>query len=363
MTKSVSRLRRVVREYDEAVRRGSQQLPVGTAGDDLPGRDRIARSPGSLKSVALSLAEDDIHHPNDSLGRDLRRRSVNQTEMRQGIDDGRIGDFGGLRILVRAAFQGDGVASREAHIFGGADPFGNRLARMAEPLTLREEAAIDIEPTVDDDRGAEPCGEGALRGGMAERLDRTRIVEGAGKNERLALTPERVDVEQDIMLPQQGAETVADPVLVILRDGLFAQVPVQVPVALSRALALGLHVRDRQEGDLAPADHGAARTVSAIARRIASGPEFSLPWTAPTTISFGPGSRPMKRTASTGVSGSTRSRSRSPRRRCRSPSRAQAPHQSGILSPATPMQPAVPLLSRAAWMKIALPRPGSDRRR
>ena len=240
---------------------GRQQLPVSTAGNDLPGSDRIARSPSAIEPVALGLAEDNICYPNNGLGRDLRRRSVDQVEMRQGVDDGCVADFSGLRILVRTAFQGDGVASRKAHVLGGADAFGTRLVRMAEPLTLREEAAVDIEPAVDDDGGAEPRSEGALGCGMAERLDRPCIVEGAGKNERLALTPERVDVEQDIMLPQQGAEAASDPVLVILRNRFVAQIPGSGRGRPLCPLTVRLHVGDGQEGHLAPTDREAARAA------------------------------------------------------------------------------------------------------
>src|ERR671939_452210 len=67
-----------------------------------------------------------------------------------------------------------------------------------------------------------------------------------------------MDVEQDVVLAQERADPVADPVLEILRQGLLPQVPVEVAIALAASQAPALEVRDRHEGDLAPPDREAA---------------------------------------------------------------------------------------------------------
>ena len=155
---------------------------------------------------------------------------------------------------MRAAFERHRIAATEAHELGGAIALGHREAGHVEAGADREQPGIVVEPAMDADGDAEAAGERRLLLGAREGFELAAIVLRPEEDEGLALTAEGVDVEQRIVLAQQRAERVADPVLVIVGEGLLAQVAVEVAVALACLLPKGLGIGDRHEGDLAAQD-------------------------------------------------------------------------------------------------------------
>ena len=72
------------------------------------------------------------------------------------------------------------------------------------------------------ERRAEPCGKITLLLGLAERFHRSLIVGRPSEDEGLAMRLEGMDIEQDVVLSQQRANSVADSVFIILRHDPLA---------------------------------------------------------------------------------------------------------------------------------------------
>jgi hypothetical protein len=89
---------------------------------------------------------------------------------------------------------------------------------------------------------------------VAERLQRAVIVERTNHHERLARGGKRVDIEQHVVLTEQGAQPVRDLVFKILRVRFREQVAIQVTVAIARDLLVRQRIDDRDERDAAGRD-------------------------------------------------------------------------------------------------------------
>src|SRR5258706_2161041 len=178
-----------------------------TRGDDLVLRDPVEARPRSLETITAVLSVHDLLQAKRLVSRNgLRRGPAHQPEKGEGVADCAVCDLRRRRVLVLPAFERERVASDRAHGFGRSHavaPIALEPAHAALPSAAHA-VGIGAEPTLDESTDTQHAGEGALALGVREGLYVAGVVPRPEHGEGLRRRARRVQVEEHVMLTQQG---------------------------------------------------------------------------------------------------------------------------------------------------------------
>ena len=191
--------------------------------------------------------------------------------MGQGITNGTVGHLRRLRVVVLATFQRNGVATLRAHVLGGAHAIQRvgaeqlcALVRLGARQALLHTHGKGGQPAFHDALGAQAAHQGFFFCGACEGFQRARIVLRPQHRKRLCRRLKRVQIKQDIVLRQHGAQLVGNAVFKILRGVGGAQIAVQVALAVALPLLVCQRVGHRYKGHRAT--HNLQRTGVQLAQ-------------------------------------------------------------------------------------------------